>query len=165
VQDEIRRRHPDVPLVLLGHSMGSFIAQDFLMRNPQNAVALILSGSSFPARRQLIPGHWIARLLAWRQGPRARSTLLNQMGFASFNKRFAPNRTEFDWLSRDESEVDRYVADPLCGAAQAIGSGRISPVQCSRFISDAGYAGPLQLPLLITGGEGPGRGVGHEPPC
>jgi alpha-beta hydrolase superfamily lysophospholipase len=154
VQEDIRRRHPDVPLVLLGHSMGSFIAQDFLMRNPQNAAALILSGSALPRRRQLIPGYWIARFLAWRQGPRERSTLLNQMGFASFNKRFAPNRTAFDWLSRDESEVDRYVADPLCGADSsnrlwADLTGAMLKIRKRRWIRKI----PAQLPVLITGGE------------
>jgi alpha-beta hydrolase superfamily lysophospholipase len=154
VQKAIRGRHPDLPLVLLGHSMGSFIAQDFLMRNPQNAAALILSGSSLAARRQVIPGHWIARLLAWRQGPRAQSVLLNKMGFAAFNKRFAPNRTEFDWLSRDASEVDRYVADPLCGADSsnqlwADLTGALLKVRKRRSIRKI----PLQIPVLITGGE------------
>jgi alpha-beta hydrolase superfamily lysophospholipase len=154
VQEEIRRRHPDHPLVLLGHSMGSFIAQDFLMRYPQNAVALILSGSALPARRQVIPGHWIARFLAWRQGPRERSAVLNQMGFAAFNKRFAPNRTAFDWLSRDESEVDRYIADPLCGAGSsnrlwADLTGAMLKIRRRRQIRKI----PLQLPVLITGGE------------
>jgi alpha-beta hydrolase superfamily lysophospholipase len=154
VQKEIGRRHPDLPIVLLGHSMGSFIAQDFLMRNPPNAAALILSGSSLPARRQLIPGHWIARFLTWRHGPREKSVLLNQMGFASFNKRFAPNRTEFDWLSRDESEVDRYVADPLCGADSsnrlwADLTGALSRIRKRRSIRKI----PMNLPVLITGGE------------
>ncbi len=154
VQEEIERRQPDLPIVLLGHSMGSFIAQAFLMRNPQNAAALILSGSSLPARRQLIPGHWIARFLAWRHGPREKSVLLNQMGFASFNKRFAPNRTEFDWLSRDESEVDRYVADPLCGADSSNRlwtdlTGAMLKIRKRRSIRKI----PLEMPVLITGGE------------
>ncbi|HSD69595.1 MAG TPA: alpha/beta hydrolase [Woeseiaceae bacterium] len=154
VQKEIRRRHPDPPLILLGHSMGSFIAQDFLMRHPQNAAALMLSGSSLPARRQLLPGHWIARFLSWRPGPRQRSALLNGMTFAAYNRRFAPNRTAFDWLSRDETEVDRYIADPLCGAdssnrlwADLIGA--LLRVRKRRSIRRI----PPQMPVLITGGE------------
>ena len=154
VQQEILRRHPQVPLVLLGHSMGSFVAQDLVMRHPQNVAALILSGSSLPARSQLIPGHWIARLIAWRQGPRGRSSVLNRMGFAAFNKRFEPNRTAFDWLSRDESEVDRYVADPLCGADScnqlwADLTGAMLQIRKRRSMRKV----PEHLPLLITGGE------------
>jgi alpha-beta hydrolase superfamily lysophospholipase len=154
VQKEIGNHRPDVPIVMLGHSMGSFIAQDFLMRHPHNAAALILSGSSLPARRQLIPGHWIARYLAWHQGPRERSALLNKMGFAAFNKRFAPNRTEFDWLSRHGLEVDRYVADPLCGADSSNAlwadlTGALLRIRKRRSIRSIS----LELPVLITGGE------------
>ena len=154
VQAEARRRYPDLPLVLFGHSMGSFIAQDFLMRNPQSAAALILSGSSLPSRRQLLPGHWIARFLAWSPGPRQRSALLNGMTFAAYNKRFAPNRTAFDWLSRDESEVDKYIADPLCGADSsnrlwADLTGALLRIRKRRSIARI----PAQIPVLITGGE------------
>jgi alpha-beta hydrolase superfamily lysophospholipase len=154
VQQDIRRRFPDVPLVLVGHSMGSYLAQDFLSQQPLSANALVLSGSSLPSAAQLVPGHWIARFIAWRFGARATSDLLNRLGFGEFNKRFAPNRTEFDWLSRDEAEVDRYVTDALCGFDSSNGlwidlTGalmRIRKRSTSRKI-------PSGLPVLITGGE------------
>ncbi|MCB2471977.1 lysophospholipase, partial [Listeria monocytogenes] len=57
----------------------------------------------------------IARFERWRQGPLGKSALIDFLSFGSFNKAFKPNRTAFDWLSRDPQEVDRYVADPLCG--------------------------------------------------
>ncbi len=76
------------------------------------------------------------------------------MSFGQFNKRFAPNRTEFDWLSRDEQEVDEYVADPLCGAPSGSrlwydlfgGLLEISRESALRKV-------PTVLPILITGGE------------
>jgi alpha-beta hydrolase superfamily lysophospholipase len=153
VQQEIRHRHPRSTLVLLGHSMGSYIAQDFVKQNPRNVNALILSGSSLPRRRQLVPGHLIARLIAWRQGTRAKSELLNKMGFGEFNKHFVPNRTAFDWLSRDDAEVDSYVADPLCGADSSNGlwvdlTGALLRVRRRRWIRKI----PQALPILITGG-------------
>ena len=57
----------------------------------------------------------IARLEQKRLGPKGRSKLLNAMSFDDFNRKFKPNRTAFDWLSRDTASVDAYVDDPLCG--------------------------------------------------
>jgi len=51
----------------------------------------------------------------WRVGPRGKSRVLTALSFGDFNRRFKPTRTEFDWLSRDHAEVDKYIADPLCG--------------------------------------------------
>lgn len=101
---------------LLGHSMGSYIAQARLQRSPEFADGLVLSGSTHAPRFDVRIGRWIARFERWRLGARARSTLLAKMSFGSFNKRFEPARTAFDWLSRDPAEVDRYVDDPCCGA-------------------------------------------------
>jgi alpha-beta hydrolase superfamily lysophospholipase len=154
VNREIRRRFAQVPLVLLGHSMGSYVAQDFLAQHPQCADALILSGSALPLRRQLLPGYLLSRIIAWRRGRRARSSLLNSLGFGAFNKPFAPNRTAFDWLSRDHAEVDRYLADPLCGADSSNGlwadlTGALLKIRKRSSMQRI----PPGLPLLITGGE------------
>jgi alpha-beta hydrolase superfamily lysophospholipase len=154
VQQDIRRRFPGVPIVVLGHSMGSFVAQSFLMEHPDGADALILSASNLPPLMQVLPGHWIARFIAWRHGKRARSAMLNQLGFGEFNKRFAPNRTDFDWLSRDESEVDRYVRDPLCGFDSSNGlwadlTGALLKVGRRASLRKI----PASLPILIAGGE------------
>jgi len=60
-------------------------------------------------------GRLVARIERLRHGRRGRSALLHSLSFDAFNKRFEPARTKFDWLSRRSAEVDRYVADPLCG--------------------------------------------------
>lgn len=154
VQDVLVEKMPDIPLILLGHSMGSYIAQSFLVRDHGSAAAMILSGSTLAPRFQLRVGHWLAAFESLRLGKRGVSTFLNKMGFGEFNKRFAPNRTEFDWLSRDETEVDKYVSDPLCGVDSSSGlwfdlTGgflEITSVDALRKIRS-------DLPVLITGGS------------
>jgi alpha-beta hydrolase superfamily lysophospholipase len=83
----IRGAHPDLPRVLFGHSMGAMLAQAWLPDHSGMIDALVLSGTAGPA--------------PIRQ--------------ESINARFEPARTPYDWLSRDEAEVDKYVADPFCG--------------------------------------------------
>lgn len=106
--------HGKLPLVLLAHSMGSFMAQQLLFTQPDEYAAVALSGSNGkpPPIAQL--GRVITRLERLRLGRHRNSNLLQKLSFGDFNKGF-PGRTEFDWLSRDDDEVDKYVADPLCG--------------------------------------------------
>ena len=154
VQRFASRTLPDVPIVLLGHSMGSFIAQSVASREPGPLAALALSASTFGPRLQLRLGRLLAQLVIMKSGGRQKSPLLNQLGFGNFNQRFAPNRTAFDWLSRDEAEVDRYIADPLCGMPLSNrvwvdllgGMLEITSTHRLRRI-------PAALPILITGGE------------
>ena len=111
----IRDEHPGVPVVLLGHSMGSFLAQQYAGTFVGALDGLVLSGSDGPAGALAEAGAVVARAERRRLGPRGRSQLLNTMSFGAYNKAFQPARTEFDWLSRDSDEVDAYVADPRCG--------------------------------------------------
>ena len=111
-----RQQHPNIPLVAFGHSMGSFIVQDYLSGNAADGLsAAILSGTN--GRPPLIAriGVWVARFECWRLGPKGRSPLIRRLSFDTFNRQFKPNRTSADWLSRDPQEVDKYIADPMCG--------------------------------------------------
>lgn len=111
---ELRRRYPGLPLIFLGHSMGSFVAQRLVERYGESVDGLILSGSN--GRNGLAGlGQVLARFLCRVQGAQHRSRVLNQLAFGAYNKAFAPVRTPFDWLSRDPEEVDHYMADPYCG--------------------------------------------------
>lgn len=111
----IANRHPGLPIVLLGHSMGSFVAQALIYTHPRDAVGVILSASNGAPPPIARAGRLIARAERFRLGPLGKSPLLRKLGFEDFNKHFAPNRTPSDWLSRDPAEVDKYVCDPLCG--------------------------------------------------
>ncbi|GMA18409.1 alpha/beta fold hydrolase [Arsenicicoccus piscis] len=161
----IKERHPGLPVVLLGHSMGSLLARTYVLEHGRDLAGAVFSGTAGdpgPVRRF---GLALALAETRVRGPRHRSTVLDSMTFSGHNKRFAPNRTDFDWLSRDEDEVDRYVADPACGfigtsrffADLLDGVGRIS--------DDRRLAGvPQGLPvLLLSGGDDPVGDFGKGP--
>jgi alpha-beta hydrolase superfamily lysophospholipase len=117
VNREIAKRHPNLPIVILGHSMGSFVLQQLLFEHPDDMVAAALSGSNGKPPPIATLGKLVARIERLRVGKRNPSPVMQKLTFDEYNKAFAPNRTEFDWLSRDAEEVDKYVADPLCGFA------------------------------------------------
>jgi alpha-beta hydrolase superfamily lysophospholipase len=115
VNSEISRRHPGLPIIVLGHSMGSFVLQQLLFEHPGDMVAAALSGSNGKPPAKAVAGKIVARIERARVGRRNPSHLLTRLTFGEYNKAFAPARTDFDWLSRDPAEVDRYIADPLLG--------------------------------------------------
>src|SRR5207253_10977807 len=89
-----------------------------------------------------------------RQGATGRSALIEWLSFGSFNKAFKPNRTPFDWLSRDCDEVDKYVNDPLCGL-RCTNQLWIEMLGGLQQISKASNLAQIDpgLPLLVIGGE------------
>jgi alpha-beta hydrolase superfamily lysophospholipase len=111
----VAARHPGLPIVLLGHSFGSFVSQAYLFEHADSVRAVVLSGTTSANPLLVAPGLALAYAERLRLGPRAKSKLLQQLSFGSYNDAFKPVRTEFDWLSRDPDEVDKYVADPSCG--------------------------------------------------
>jgi alpha-beta hydrolase superfamily lysophospholipase len=110
-----KQAHPRAPLTLFGHSMGSLLAQEVMIRHGSELHAAVLSGSNGRPGFLATAGRLLSRIERLRLGERGRSSLLKGLSFDAWNKQFAPNRTPFDWLSRDSVEVDRYAADPLCG--------------------------------------------------
>src|SRR3546814_659485 len=115
VCDLAAQRHPGLPVLLFAHSMGSFMAQQLLYEYSDRIAGCVLCGSNGKPPAIAAAGRLVARAEKLRHGGRGVSLLLHNLSFGAFNKRFAPARTEFDWLSRDAAEVDKYIADPLCG--------------------------------------------------
>ena len=115
IRARIETEHPGVPVILMGHSLGSFMVQQFIGQHGEGLAGAVLSATNGKPPAIAGAGGLLARLERLRIGARGRSALLNAMLFGAFNKPFAPARTPFDWLSRDPAEVDKYIADPLCG--------------------------------------------------
>lgn len=115
-----RAAYPGIPYYILGHSMGSFLMRTYLYTFHDALAGVILSGTGWQSPAVLAAGRTICRLEILRRGERATSQLLESLAFGAYNRNFAPNRTAYDWLSTDEAQVDRYVADPLCGFSPSI---------------------------------------------
>ena len=113
VHQVIKEAYPSIPCFLLGHSMGSFLARSYAARHGEDIAAFIFCGTA--GKNPIMP---IAKLFAKNEikriGPSTPSRKLDSMAFGAYSKPFE-RRTAFDWLSADKENVDRYVADPLCG--------------------------------------------------
>lgn len=117
---QLVRTQTTAPVILLGHSMGSFMSQLYITRY-QDLDGLILSGST-KANLMAKAGSVLARVMYALSHDRTKpSPFMNAMAFGAYNKAFSNPRTDFDWLSRDEKQVDKYVADPYCGGICSIG--------------------------------------------
>ncbi len=109
------RAYPGVPYFLLGHSMGSFLARTYLIRYPGTVDGAILMGTGQMAPALIAGGKLVAAREAGKVGWDHPSPAVEKLAFGTYNRRFAPNRTGFDWLSVSRENVDAYIADPLCG--------------------------------------------------
>jgi alpha-beta hydrolase superfamily lysophospholipase len=117
----IKKNHPDLPVFLFGHSMGSLLTREYLFTYSQEIDGAILSGTAGDPGLLGSVGILVSKLESLLRGKKTKSPLLDKLSFGKFNNAFKPNRTTFDWLSRDEAEVDKYIADPYCGTVFTAG--------------------------------------------
>lgn len=149
----IRGNHPAVPLFLMGHSMGSFLVQKVIQAHSEGYEGFILSGTNGP-RSMLQPGKMLASIQSKLQGASHRSLMMNAIVFGGFNRAFSPARTDFDWLSRDPDEVDRYIEDPFCGAICTASFFRDFLGHLQEIQRPAGYDGiPRNKPIYLFSGD------------
>lgn len=122
---ELHRRtaeaYPGVPYFFLGHSMGSFLTRTYLFRRPAPLTAVIISGTAQQPGWMLLGGRLLTGLYSLVAGDRYYSAFVHGVAMGSYNKPFFPNRTDSDWLSRDEAVVDSYVADEKCSILPTVG--------------------------------------------
>ncbi len=154
LQERTAKRYPGLPYFLLGHSMGSFVARTYLIRYPGTLAGCILSGTGQPAAPLVATGGFLASLLSRLRGPRTASKLLSNLSTGAYNKKFRPNRTTADWISRDSAVVDAYVADPLCSFSPTAGMYR-DMMGGLRFIGDRANLAKMDpgTPVYLFSGD------------
>ena len=153
LRQHIKVEHQKLPLFMLGHSMGSFLLQDYLVRHGRGLGGAIFSAASGNLGPLRNIGLTLLRAERIWAGERHRSALAEALSFKEFNRRYKPNRTAFDWLSRDAAEVDRYIADARCGFRCSTGLW-ISLLSAAGAHADAARLAklPKKLPILIING-------------
>ncbi len=112
---ETIRKEQTCPLFLLGHSMGSFLSRRAVQLKGELYDGFLISGTGGNPGLLGSIGHKVATIEMKLRGEKTKSPMLNFLSFGNFNSHFKPNRTKFDWLSSDNNQVDKYIADPLCG--------------------------------------------------
>lgn len=117
----LAKRFKRLPHLIMGHSMGSFLTRTYLIRYPGEKKVAIIMGTGWQPGYMLTGGSLIAKRFYYKNGGSSTSDFVTALAFGGYNRAFAPNRTGFDWLSADPENVDRYIADPLCGADATVG--------------------------------------------
>ena len=148
--DVARERTGDLPVVLFGHSMGSFLAQIYTQRHGDRLAGLVLSGSAGAMEGIQDTVAMLEAMVAQGAGDEPAPI------FGPLNAGFEPARTPLDWLSRDDEEVDKYVADPLCGDDAPLTIAFVSDMmsQAAHAWDPANEARiPKDLPVLLITGE------------
>lgn len=149
-----KSQYPNLPCFLIGHSMGSLLSRDYISRYGNELSGVVLSATGGDPGVLGKIGLFIAKTEALFKGRKKKSTLLNALSFGKFNQPFKPIRTQFDWLSRDEEEVDKYISDPLCGTVfntgffidLITGVNKINAVQTFQST-------PKTIPILLAAGD------------
>ena len=113
LREDTEKKYPGVPYFLLGHSMGSFLARQYIEKYGEGLKGAIIMGTGYQPAATLSMGIRLTSLMKKVKGGHFRSKMVNNMALGSYNKSFEPARTKNDWLTKDEAIVDAYEANPL----------------------------------------------------
>jgi alpha-beta hydrolase superfamily lysophospholipase len=152
--NRMKESHPNLPIFLIGHSMGSHLAQQYISNFGSELQGVILSGTGFNRGLLAKLGLHLARHEVKKRGFNARSQFMSNLVFGQFNRAFKPNRTTLDWLSRDETVVDRQMNDPYCGMSFNAGFWRelLQGVESTQSRMTMQHI-PKTLPIYLFSGD------------
>ncbi len=170
LSEEMKKRYPELPFVLFGHSMGSFLSRTIYLRGLTGPSALILSGTGNMGRAVLAAGRFMGRRELARLGSKQKeSPLLDRLVFGGYNKRFSKEAGGSDWITSLPEELARYNDDPDCGFPIKLGMfldlfDGLSFITDKKNIAKADKEVPI---LFIAGSEDPvgNRGKGVRAAC
>lgn len=161
----IKEKYPEIPYYMLGFSLGSFLLRTYLIEYPKAIDAAIIMGTGETSPVQIALAKFIANKEAKKVGENHTSPMIKKLTFDTYNKFFAPNRTDYDWLCSDNEGLDEYIADPMRGGNLSAGLFR-EMLSGMKFTSEIKNLKKMNLDtpiLFISGDEDPvgekGKGV------
>ena len=114
IRQRTMEKYPDIPYYMLGHSMGSFLLRQYLTLYSAGLSGAVIMGTGYKGRAILTLGQMLCKVIAVFKGWKYRSSMVNNLSFGSFNKKFEPSETPQDWVTSDREKCAEYVKDPLC---------------------------------------------------
>lgn len=149
----MKKEYPDIPYFLLGHSMGSFVARNYITHYAKNIDGAILSGTS--GKNSLCGvGIMLADIISLFKGEKYRSQLLDSTAFKDYNIRYENSTSKYDWLSRNKDNVDKYAKDKYCNYIfTAKGFSDVSKLLASVSSKKWYQNVPRDLPIYLISGD------------
>jgi len=166
LMQDVKTDYSDLPYILFGHSMGSFMARTILCKYPDcGLTAAVICGTGWQPAFALPALIRVVEAVCKKSGETDPNEKLQNLVFGSYNRKVEHPRTPFDWLSRDSKIVDAYIAHPLCGFTASSGLLRdmmkgIHYIEQSKNLQNMNKKLPV---FFIAGGDDPvgsyGKGV------
>ncbi len=160
--NNIKEIYPDIPVALLGFSLGSFVARTYLINKPDAVDAAILVGTGQNSNLEIRLAQSVVKSETKKYGDDVATDKIKDLTFNTYNKKITPNRTEYDWLCSSNEMLDDYIADPLRGGVMTVGLFR-------EMLNGMAYTGDKNkidkmnknMPvLLLSGSKDPVGGMG-----
>ncbi len=150
-----QEKFPGVPYYILGHSMGSMIMRNYLLRYGTGINGSVIMGTGTVPLSTLRPAKGFIRFLMLFKGPKYVSKMVAKMTFAHYNDRLPDAKTDYDWVTGDPQELDKYIHDPLCTGFFFTLNGFETLTELTIRMQDKKQMEtiPKKLPILITSGE------------
>lgn len=160
-----QEKYPGIPIIIIGHSMGSFILRNYLMRYGKGIDGAVIMGTGNQPNSMLRSGKLLCSFLTLFQGGKHKSLLLNGIAFGPYEAGIKDKRTPFDWVCTDTAVIDSYIEDPKCGFTFTLNGFRTLFELISRINKNADLEKiPKKLPILIVSGkEDPVGNYGKDP--
>lgn len=154
IMKQIQEKYSQLPNIIFGHSFGSFIAQEYMIRYGEEVAGSVICGSAARTGVEVSLGKTIAYIQKSLHGDRKKSKLLDFLSFSQYNKGIKDSESKFAWLTRDPEEVKKYEEDPFCGTVFTAGFFYYLFKGISRlYLKDRLAQIPKNLPILIIAGD------------
>lgn len=156
-------RYPGVPYYIMGHSMGSFIARNYLCRYGSGIQGMIIMGTGNLSKSLLGTSKFVAAVNGFFCGDKSVGKTINKLAFGAYNKAIENPKTNVDWLTKDEDIVEKYILDEKCGFTFTVNGFKCMFELILRAQNEKNFASiPRKIPVFfISGEEDPVGGYGE----